>query len=102
MTIVTSYPGVYVEENASPSVSVSHLSTVVPVIIAYEKFQTIVKVNSWLDYLQKKGADFDNNYAADISVRAYFENGGGPCYVADSTNYQTHIPLYPDITLLVS
>lgn len=102
MTIITSYPGVYIEEDSSPAISASHLSTVVPVFAMTDEFSMITKVNSWLDYLQKKGRGFNNGSVSDISVRTYFENGGGPCYVANTSNLASQVPLYPDITLLVA
>lgn len=102
MAITTSYPGVYIEEESSPALSAGHLSTVVPVFAVTDNFSTITKVNSWLDYLQNKGLAFDNGSVSDISVRTYFENGGGPCYVVNKSNLVAQVPLHTDITLLVA
>ncbi|NDO82789.1 phage tail protein [Citrobacter sp. NCU1] len=102
MTVTTSYPGVYIEEDSSPALSASHLSTVVPVFAVSDKFLVITKVNSWLDYLRNKGDGFDDGSVADISIRTYFENGGGPCYVVNKSGLTLQVPLHPDITLLVT
>ena len=102
MTTTTTYPGVYIEETASTAISISSGATAVPIFALYNKFSSATKVNSWLDYLKKKGSDFDSNYAGDLSLRIYFENGGGPCYVVNENNLAKEIPKYPDITLIVS
>jgi len=102
MTTATTYPGVYIEEAASAAISISSGSSTVPIFALYNKFSGATKVNSWLDYLKKKGSDFDSSYAGDLSLRIYFENGGGPCYVVNANNLATEIPKYPDITLIVS
>ncbi|KWI28411.1 phage tail sheath family protein [Burkholderia stagnalis] len=127
-------PGVYIEERGSRGMSIQTGETAVPVLIGH--FNAIdptssiecVRVESWFDFLQR----FDSSDTVEIneevfdatwgdsgfkhtahvgsySVRLYFENGGGPCYVLhlpkrdDSTLTQMveAIKRWPDITLLV-
>lgn len=59
MSTVTTVPGVYIEEDASPTISVSQGATAVPLFIARfepleEKYRNrIIRINSWLDFSQK-------------------------------------------------
>jgi phage tail sheath protein FI len=102
MTVTTSYPGVYVQEDASPSISVSTLPTAVPVIClnAYAEFKNITRINSWMHFSAFKA--FKSSDTGDVSVRTYFENGGGPCYVANAKELDKYLPLYSDISLIVA
>ncbi|WP_063495449.1 phage tail sheath family protein [Paraburkholderia phytofirmans] len=60
MPVTTSFPGVYIDEDASPSISVSKLATSVPVFIGYfsaagggsQKFNynQCIRIASWLDF----------------------------------------------------
>jgi hypothetical protein len=102
MTVTTSYPGVYVQEDASPVISVSTLPTAVPVFLFNNRteFQQMTRVNSWMHYAQIVSVNL-NDYA-DAGVRAYFNNGGGPCYACNRDSLTRDLPLYPDITLIVA
>lgn len=61
------------------------------------------------DYTYKftVNAILDSNKLGAFSLRHYFENGGGPCYVlpysaaTDFSNFAAEIQKHPDITLLV-
>ncbi|MDI2146122.1 phage tail sheath family protein [Pseudomonas sp. ITA] len=104
MTVVTSYPGVYVEEIASLSMSISTNATAIPVFAVKDTDQNFVitqQVVSWLDFLSKVGA-FDPTNTLHVSLKTYFENGGGYCYVAQVQNLLRDVPKYDDITLLVA
>ncbi|MFI8415491.1 phage tail sheath family protein [Serratia sp. NPDC078593] len=56
MPTVTSVPGVYIEEDASPAISVSQGATAVPLFVAHftplkaEQKGVITRISSWLDY----------------------------------------------------
>jgi phage tail sheath protein FI len=111
MTSTYSYPGVYVEEKSSPSISVSNSPTAVPVFIGavhrtdgsrFTEFNC-VRVNSWLDYCSranpdarlsvevkstpgKDGGAYTHTHMIvmsifSLAIKKYFENGGGPCYL---------------------
>ncbi|MGC6031632.1 phage tail sheath family protein [Enterobacter kobei] len=105
MSINTSVPGVYIEENASPSISVSPGGTAVPLFIGRfkpiksELAGVITRISSWLEYTTlfdatlssaayvtiKEPCDFAGFGAYDplasLSLKLYFQNGGGFCYV---------------------
>lgn len=81
MTVVTSYPGVYLEEDASPCLSVSMLPTAVPLICMDSYFsQEPVRFNNWLDVVSYYSGKINLNDRKIPGLRAYFEAGGGPCY----------------------
>ena len=101
MALTTSYPGVYVQEDSSPAISVNSLATCVPVIAMRSGFSTMTRIASFMDYVDKNGG-FDPAYTSDVAIRAYFECGGGACYVINSANVTSELPNYSDITLIVS
>ncbi|MGK0706849.1 phage tail sheath family protein [Yokenella regensburgei] len=121
----TTVPGVYIEEDASPGMSVSAAATAVPLFVARftplkpELAGVITRIGSWLDYTtlfdsnvpssatvavtstestppsevaagdgeatKKYSYQINNTVVVDhsvsISLRLYFQNGGGPCYL---------------------
>lgn len=84
MTVVTSYPGVYVQENASFAATVNTLSTAVPLICMDAYFSSApIRFNNWLDVVLYKSDNVDLNDAKFAGLRAYFESGGGPCYAVN-------------------
>ncbi|WP_237386365.1 phage tail sheath family protein [Xenorhabdus sp. Sc-CR9] len=106
MTTVTSYPGVYIEELNSLALSVSNSATAVPVFAVNKENKhfnedTTFRINSWMDYLDLIG-DFDNKDKLSVSLRAYFTNGGGYCYLIQTQNLEKLIPTLDDVTLLVA
>jgi uncharacterized protein len=103
MTVITSFPGVYVEEESHPSVSVNPLSTAVPVIVfdsSFSIFDTIKKYNSYLEFATKVSYSVVNQ--RDAGIKAYFDNGGGPFYAANTNSLLQEVPLCTDITLIVA
>lgn len=126
-------PGVYITESNGLALSIQSGETAVPVFIGVFNPVTppggegphCVRIESWLDFTRKfyssdhmnplsntKEAGHLTIYHGSYSVRLYFENGGGPCYVLfcndrqgfhDTKNQNLIGPtlaLYPDITLL--
>ncbi|RJF58566.1 phage tail sheath family protein [Serratia inhibens] len=88
MPTVTSTPGVYIEEDASPAISVSQGATAVPLFITpltaidAGSLDVIIRVSSWLSFTQLFSAGTDKKQAtAYQAIRLYFQNGGGACYV---------------------
>lgn len=84
MTTVTTVPGIYIEEDASPAISVSQGATAVPLFIANFKPQPNInpgvmpRISSWLDFSQKFSTD---DSGAATALQLYFQNGGGACYI---------------------
>nr|WP_241391067.1 phage tail sheath C-terminal domain-containing protein [Serratia proteamaculans]ULG16478.1 hypothetical protein 1137p_00080 [Serratia proteamaculans] len=70
MATVTSVPGVYIEEDASPAMSVSAGATAVPLFVARftplkpKQTGVITRIGSWLDYTTL----FDSNVPSSIHV----------------------------------
>ncbi|MDC9614019.1 phage tail sheath C-terminal domain-containing protein [Xenorhabdus khoisanae] len=106
MTTDTSYPGVYIKELNSLALSVSNSATAVPVFAMNKdnkqiNEETAHRINSWMDYLNLVG-NFDNEDKLSVSLRAYFTNGGGYCYLIKTPNLEKLIPTLDDVTLLVA
>lgn len=123
-------PGVYITESNNLALSIQSGETAVPVFVGVFNPLTppegegphCVRIESWLDFTSKfRSSDYIHGirdktpgkvtpYHGSYSVRLYFENGGGPCYVLffntrdDLDKKQALIgpviALYPDITLL--
>ncbi|MGP8336078.1 phage tail sheath family protein [Serratia sp. CY43514] len=70
MATVTSVPGVYIEEDASPAMSVGARATAVPLFVArFSPFKSelagvITRIGSWLDYTTL----FDSNVPSSATV----------------------------------
>ncbi|AHK18478.1 phage tail sheath family protein [Yersinia similis] len=106
MTTSTSYPGVYIEELNSLALSISNSATAVPVFAVGENSNIVdegeaTRINSWMDYLNLAG-DFNHSDKLAISLRAYFTNGGGYCYLIKTSDLEAVIPTLDDVTLLVA
>lgn len=100
-----SYPGVYIEERSSSVLSVSGNATAVPVF-AFAPDSTsvaVTRINSWLDFINYRGeAEIDNANILDVSIRTYFDNGGGYCYLVPTESLIQEVPKLDDVTLLVA
>jgi len=90
-TVITT-PGVHIEEDSSPAISVSQGATAIPLFIA--KFTPLdknndgvmLRISSWLAFSQTFST---TDVGAATAMQLYFQNGGGACYVfalADSTD----------------
>lgn len=90
--LVVSYPGVYVQEDTSLSLSVGSSATAVPVIFFkstdVDFIHGLTAVDSWLSFIKLYPADKSVLYqtALEKSMRSYFDNGGGRCYIAPDEN----------------
>jgi uncharacterized protein len=101
MAVTVSYPGVYVEEDASSTISISAQPTAVPIIPVYGKGGgAAYKINNYLELVKSMGGE-DAVIKDAANVRAYFECGGGPCYIAEHSYVLNLVPRYDDITLIV-
>ncbi|MQL47154.1 phage tail sheath family protein [Photorhabdus khanii] len=107
MPTTTTYPGVYIEEDASLSLSVRSSATAVPVFAVKNENSLIstnthIRINSWLEYLKIKNGPFNPDDTLDVSLRAYFINGGGYCYIVKTSELTNQVPKLDDVTLLVA
>ncbi|NDO82770.1 hypothetical protein CJP72_18935, partial [Citrobacter sp. NCU1] len=121
MTVTPTYPGVYIEEDASRSISVSHAATAIPVFIGvFRRLDGValssgqcIPVNSWLDFssaymtLPDVSVAFTSTEDTEeytytwtvnagfnpLSIQSYFQNGGGPCYLLPLINPASSIEL---------
>ncbi len=107
--VVTSYPGVYIEELFNLSLSVTAGATAVPIFAdsnVNPDLTTAVRCNSWLDFItameKSPGTGFKPDNLLHVSVRAYFENGGGYCYLVCKDQMAAEVPKFDDITLLIA
>ncbi|MEK9499102.1 phage tail sheath C-terminal domain-containing protein [Photorhabdus sp. P32] len=101
------YPGVYIEEDASLALSVRTSATAVPVFAVkdenlFKSGDGYYRINSWLEYLTLRNRQFNPNDKLDISLRAYFINGGGYCYLVKTEELVNQVPKLDDVTLLVA
>jgi phage tail sheath protein FI len=84
--------------------SISSGATAIPVFAVKDTDDTFAvtrQIISWLDFQTKVGT-FDPTNTLHVSLKTYFENGGGYCYVAQVKNLERDVPKYDDITLLVA
>ena len=115
MPITTSYPGVYIEEDSAPSLSMVSGATAVPLFAVGDDdllytdddgtpglFNSMTRISSWFDYQNLRAGKFKSNSHIDISIRAYFMNGGGYCYIVNDDQIVSECPKYSDITLIVA
>ncbi|MGF6903066.1 phage tail sheath family protein [Paraburkholderia sp. GAS348] len=103
MSISVSYPGVYIDEDTTPAISISTRPTAVPIIPVFGWGYSVVKFNNYLEFVQYVrglGKELDSN--GFWNVRAYFECGGGACYVTEHDSLIGSVPKYDDITLIVA
>ena len=76
-------PGVYVEEVDSGSRPIEGVGTAVAAFVGLAEdgpFNTPTLVPNWTEYVRNFGGFVEGSYLAQ-SVYAYFQNGGGNCYV---------------------
>ena len=110
MTVITSYPGIYVSEDATPGISIATSATAVPafaftrassdgspadeVTVFYSWNEASLIFNSGsIDYAQK---DYYK------SLYTWFMGGGGKCYLVQADKLEEAIGKNDDITLLVA
>ncbi|MCF7696880.1 phage tail sheath subtilisin-like domain-containing protein [Mycetohabitans sp. B2] len=98
-------PGVYIEEDASLALSIASGATAVPVFAHDGKLikdPTAVRINSWLDFMTLAGSQPSETDLLYVSLKTYFENGGGYAYVCPTDKLEDQVPGHDDITLVVA
>lgn len=106
MATTTSYPGVYLSEEAVSNFVVSSAVTAVPAF-AFRKYggqpwhDDISVFNNWAEFSQsQQGNDAEYPYA--IAIKLWFMNGGGKCYLFQKIHLDDLLTRYDDITLIVA
>lgn len=104
------YPGVYIEEDLSPGLNILSSETAVPVFVFSGGFpidsSELLQIDSWLDFLALlvDGVTDFEVFEADAlynSVKYYFINGGGRCYVSDYNSLGVNLLNNPGLITLV-
>lgn len=101
-----SYPGVYLSESLQQKFSVLNTAATVPVF-AFRKYNGIPLGNdiqlfySWKDFITLQ-PDTHTGYNYYNSIRLWFMNGGGKCYIANEDHIYEAVSHYEDISLIVA
>jgi len=105
MTVTTSYPGVYLSEDAVSSFSVNGAATAVP-LFAYGS-QSVAATNeaiqvfrNWAEFTALYPTPLEDAFYTSLSL--WFMHGGGKCYLVDEANVAGAVAQYDDITLMVA
>lgn len=103
------YPGVHIEEDSSPGLTISSSETSVPVFAhgteVIDPKKRMELVESWLGFVDLLLRPNDAATKIDIlylAMAAYFACGGGRCYVCPRTLMDDEVPKFDDVTLLVA
>ncbi len=102
-------PGVYVEEISTLPPSVAEVATAIPAFIGYTEKTDIppTRISSMIEYKELYGGPPDAGFEVTVtdsaftslerkaaqqpllyySLRLYFDNGGGPCYIVSVGGY---------------
>ncbi|OKB66597.1 phage tail protein [Serratia marcescens] len=105
MTVTTSYPGVYLSEDAVSSFSVNSAATAVPAF-AYDSQSAasagdaIQVFHNWAEFIAVYPASLKDAFYT--SLKLWFMHGGGKCYLVDVTKIANAVAQYDDITLIVA
>ncbi|MDC0712044.1 phage tail sheath C-terminal domain-containing protein [Stigmatella sp. ncwal1] len=95
-------PGVYIEEDANLSLSITTNLTAVPVFACGDRVTaSFARFDSWSSYSRNSGGAQEDS-TLHAAIRAYFENGGGYCYLVPTSKLLEEVPLLADATLLVA
>ncbi|MGC6031711.1 hypothetical protein VU661_25050, partial [Enterobacter kobei] len=104
MTLNVSYPGVYLSETGTSTISIQNGQTIVPLFIyrktTYPSKTYIYKLNNSEDLFNINGNHTGFNYYRSAS--AWFQSGGGTCYLALIDDIETAVQKYDEINLIVS
>jgi hypothetical protein len=105
MTVITSYPGVYLSEGAVSSFSVNTATTAVP-LFAYDDQSMVISNNviqvfrNWAEFTAAFPRPLKDAFYTSLSV--WFMHGGGKCYLVNSIHIADAVAKYDDITLIVA
>ena len=102
--MIVQTPGVYISEINQLASSIAKTSTAIPVFIGFTEISQVgaLKIEGMMEFEQFFGKGYtttfrimanqaaipDQRYFLYDSIRLYFQNGGGPCYILSAGNYQ--------------
>lgn len=106
MAVTTSYPGVYLSEVASLNYSVTTSATAIPVFAFVRRASlpqggNIQIFNNWNEFVSSHPED-NAGYNYYKSLKLWFMNGGGRCYLVNTNNLIEAVEKHDDITLVVA
>lgn len=107
MTVTTTYPGVYLSEDALSSFSVNGAATAVPLFAFDSNSKSAATTNEPIQVF-RNWAEFTAAYSSSLeapfytSLRMWFMHGGGKCYLASEASIADAVAQYDDITLIVA
>src|SRR6266702_3825155 len=114
MPVTVTYPGVYIEELGGLSLSISSGATAVPAFAVKDDNPSnppsgkTTRIDSWFDFTDliktsSNAADqaFNPANVLHLSVKTYFDNGGGRCYIGPLKALERDVSALDDITLVV-
>lgn len=105
MTVTTTYPGVYLSEDALSSFSVNSATTAVP-LFAYDgksaatTNKPIQVFHNWAEFTAVNPTLQEDAFYTSLSL--WFMHGGGKCYLVNKTSIANAVAQYDDITLIVA
>lgn len=105
MTVTTTYPGVYLSEDAVSSFSVNGAATAVP-LFAYDSNSAVTTntpiqvFRTWAEFTVVYPTPLKNAFYTSLSL--WFMHGGGKCYLVSETSIADAVAQYDDITLIVA
>ncbi|EOX8980490.1 phage tail sheath family protein [Enterobacter hormaechei] len=105
MTVTTTYPGVYLSEDAVSGFSVNSIATAVP-LFAYDSKSAVTTnvpiqvLRNWAEFTAAYPAPLEDAFYTSLSL--WFMHGGGKCYLVNETSIADAVAQYDDITLIVA
>lgn len=105
MTVTTTYPGVYLSEDAVSSFSVNGAATAVP-LFAYDSNSAVTTntpiqvFRNWAEFTAVYPTPLKDAFYSSLSL--WFMHGGGKCYLVSETSIADAVAQYDDITLIVA
>lgn len=105
MTVTTTYPGVYLSEDAVSSFSVNGAATAVP-LFAYDSNSAVTTnkpiqvFRNWAEFTAVYPTPLNDTFYTSLSL--WFMHGGGKCYLVNEAHIASAVAQYDDITLMVA
>ena len=87
------YPGVYIEEVSSGVRTITGVATSIALFIGWAARGPVdraVRITSFADYERRFGG-LDQRTLLGYSVRQFFDNGGGDCYIVSAGSYDDDV-----------
>lgn len=106
MATTTSYPGVYLSEEATSNFVISAAATAVPAfafsnVMGLPHTEPFYVFNNWAEFVKSQQGN-RTEYVYVTAIKLWFSNGGGKCYLFQSDLLAELLNQYDDITLVVA